>query len=73
MKNNVVLTDEVDKTRIITFPIIFPVFPVFVGPYFCVGDVSDRSVEPYIEHFSIGTSHRHRYSPIEVSGHGATL
>jgi hypothetical protein len=46
---------------------------VSVAELLGVRDITDRSVEPYIEHLALGTLYRYRDTPIEVTGHSTGL
>ncbi len=70
VEHDVVLAYEMEHAGLRVFP---PPGPVVAHAVYCVGDVSYRSVEPYIKHFPLGSFHRDRDSPVEVAAHGAGL
>ncbi len=70
MEHDVVLTDEVDHAGILLLP---PFLVIVAHEVDGVGDIADRSVEPYIEHLAVGTLHGHRDTPVEVAAHGTRL
>ena len=53
VEHDIVFSDEVYQTRFGVFP---PFLPCVGQQLFGVADVADRGVEPYIEHFALGTS-----------------
>ena len=55
------------------FRIFPPGFPAFGQQLFRIGNISDRRIEPDIQHFAFSSFHRHGDSPIQVAAHGAGL
>ena len=70
MEHDIVFSDEVYQTRFGVFP---PFLPCVGQQLFGVADVSDRGVEPYIEHFALGTLYGNGNTPIQVAAHGTRL
>ena len=70
MEYDIIFSDEVNQTRFRVFP---PCFPAVGKKFFGVGDVSDRSVKPYIEHFSFCSFYGNRDTPIKVTAYGTWL
>ena len=70
MEHDVVLADEVEHTGFGVFP---PLCVIVAHKVDGVGDVTDRSVEPYVEHLALGTLHGYGDTPVEVAAHGAGL
>ena len=65
-----------DETGVFVLPPLLPRAPafwVFLAQFLGVGDVADRSVEPYIEHFAVGTFDRDGDAPVEVACHSSRL
>ena len=76
MEHDVVLSDEVYETCILVLPPLLPctmLLGVLVAQLLCVGDISDRGVEPYIENLAVSTLHGYRDTPVKVTCHGARL
>jgi hypothetical protein len=73
MKYNIVFANEMDQSCVVTFPIVFPVFAVLVGPHFGIGNVADGRIEPHIQDFAICTSQRYRNAPIQIPRHCPAL
>ena len=70
MEHDIVFSDEVYQTRFGVFP---PFLPCVGQQLFGVADVADRGVEPYIEHFALGTLYGNGNTPIQVAAHGTRL
>ena len=74
VEDDIVFSDEMDHPCVFLFPPFLPV-AVFPGLRLTelnrIGDVSDRSVKPYVEHFSFCSFYRHGYAPVQVTGDGA--
>ena len=69
VEDDIILTDEVDELRLLIFPILLP-----IGRKVLRGrDIANRSIEPYIEHLTLGTLNRHGNTPIQVAAHGTGL
>ena len=49
------------------FRIFPPGFPTFGEQFFCIGDISDRRIEPNIQNLPFRTVHRHRNPPVEIA------
>ena len=64
MKNNIILTDEMDHLRLGIFP---PFLPTVGQQLLRVRDVADRRVEPDIQDFTLGSLDRHGNAPIQVA------
>jgi hypothetical protein len=74
MEYDVVLADEVDETGRRVFPPSLPRAELLwfsIAELFGVGDITDRRIEPHVEHFAFCTLHRHRDTPIKVAGYSA--
>ena len=72
MEHDIVLADEVNETSLWVLPPLLPCAPLLrmsIAEFLGVRDISDRSIEPYVEHFALGTLYRHRNTPIEVASH----
>ena len=69
MEDDVVLADEVHHLRILALPILFPVGCEVLRR----GDVTDRCVEPDVEHLALGTLDRNGNAPVQVAAHGTRL
>ena len=59
-----------NKTGIFRLP---PRLPTIGTQLFGIGDIAYRGIEPDIQHFSFGTLHRHRDTPIQIAAHGTGL
>ncbi len=70
MEHDVVLADEMHKTGVLTLP---PLLPRLRKKFLCVGNIPDRSIEPYIEHLTLGPLDRNRHAPVKVTAHSARL
>ena len=70
MENDVVFTNKMHQFGVFVFPVIFPVFALIQSPLLGSGNVANRSIEPHVEHFSIGTFDRHGNAPIQITRHG---
>ena len=55
------------------FRIFPPGFPTFGEQFFRIGDISDRRIEPDIQHLPFRTFHRHGNPPIKVAAYGTRL
>ena len=55
------------------FRIFPPGFPTFGEQFFCIGDISDRRIEPDIQHLPFRTFHWHGNPPVEVTAYGTRL
>ena len=66
MKNNIVLSNEVDQFCICVIPIGLPVFLIIDRPLFCCTDIADGSIKPYVQYFAFCLSQGHAYPPIQV-------
>ena len=76
VENDVVLSDKVYETCALVLPPGLPAAPAFgvsLAKVLGVADVSDGSVEPYVEYFALGTLNGNGDSPVEVARHGAGL
>ena len=73
---DVVLTDEVYEASLWILPPFLPCAP-FLGmcitKFLGVGDISDRCVEPYVEHLAFSSLYRNRNTPVEVACHRTWL
>ena len=69
MEHDVVLADEVHHLGVAVFPILLPVGCKVLGSRY----IAYRSVEPHVEHLTLGALHGHGNAPIEVAAHGAGL
>ena len=70
MEHDVVLSDEVNELCILALP---PLLPRHREKFLCIGNISDRSVEPYIENLSVRSLYRYRNTPVKVTAHGTWL
>ena len=70
VENDVVLANEMDKTGVLVLP---PFFPIIRQQLFGVAYISDRCVEPDIQHFAFRTLDRNRYPPIQIAAYGTWL
>ena len=53
---------------------VFPVTLPRVGEkLFGIGNIADRGIEPYIQHFAFGSFYGYGYTPIEIAAHGTGL
>ena len=69
VEHDIILADEMHHLGVFRLPVPFPIGrKVFRGGY-----VTDRSVEPHIEHLPFGTLHGHGDAPVEVTAHGTGL
>ena len=70
VENDVIFSDEMDHTRRFIFPPFGPI-SVFLGlrlaKFDRIGDISDRSIKPYIEHFTFRAFYRNGNTPVEVT------
>ena len=69
VEDDVVLADKVDHLGVLRLPITFPIGRKIL----CSRYITDRSVEPHIEHLALGPLHRNRDAPVEVAAHGTRL
>ena len=70
VEDDIVLPDEMHKPGILRFP---PFLPALGKELFGVGYISDRGIEPYIEHLAFSTLDRHRDTPVKVTAHCSRL
>ena len=70
MEHDIVLSDEMNKLCILTLP---PLLPRLRKKFLSIGDVADRSIEPYIKHLALRTLYRYRNTPVEVTAHRTWL
>ena len=70
MEHDVVLADEMHQFRVLGLP---PFLPGLRKQFLGVGDVTDRRVEPYIEHLALGAFDRYRDAPVQVTADGPRL
>ena len=70
VEHDVVFSDEMEQAGFGIFP---PCFPTVGKQFLCIGDISDRSIEPYIQHLSFSAFNGHRNTPVEVAAYGTWL
>ena len=70
MEHDVVLSDEMNKFCILALP---PCLPTLRQKFLSVGNISDRSIKPHIEHLALRTLYRYRHSPVKVTAHRTRL
>ncbi len=70
MEHDVVFADEMEHACLGVFP---PFGIVVTNEVDCVGDISDRRIEPDIEHLAVGSLYGHGYAPVEVAADSAGL
>ena len=70
MENDIVLSDEMNELRILALP---PFLPTLRKKFLSIGDITDRGIEPYIEHLSVRSFHRYRNAPVKVTAHRTWL
>ena len=66
MEDDIVLADKVYQLGFLRLP---PFLPTLRKQFLSVGDVTDRRVEPHVEHLSFSSFYRHRNAPIQVTAH----
>ena len=69
VENDVVLADEMHHLGVLVLPVFFPVGRQILGRR----DVTDRRVEPHVQHLPLGTLDRNGNPPIQVAAHRAGL
>ena len=69
MEYNIIFPDKMDHPGFGILPIFFP----FRSQIFRCRNVSDRSIEPDIEHLSFRFIERYGHPPIQIAGHGTGL
>ena len=69
VEDDVVLTDEVHHLGILALPIFLPIGRKILSSR----DITNRSVEPNVEHLTLGTLNRNGDTPIQVAAHGTGL
>ena len=70
MEYNIILSYEIDNTRVIAFPIFLPRVR---QKFLCVGNIAYRGIEPHIKHFSLRSFYRDRHAPVQIAAHRAGL
>ena len=70
MEWDVILSDELEEFSVLRIPP--PILPVLCG-IGCNGDISDRSIEPNVEHLLVITFLWYRNSPLQVTGYAPFL
>ena len=76
VEHNVVLTDEVNQTSVLVLPPLLPGTPLLrlaLTQLNGVAHIAYRSIEPHIEHLTVGSLHRNRNAPVQVARHGTWL
>ena len=71
MEHDVVLSDEVQETRVIRLPPLLPVVTLILRPLFGGSDVADGRIEPHVKHLAFRVRQRYRHTPFEITGHRA--
>ena len=66
MEYDIVFTDKVNQAGFGIFP---PGFPSVRQQLFCVADVADRGIKPYIQHLSFCSFYGYRNTPIKVTAY----
>ena len=69
VEDDVILADKVDHLGVLRLPIMFPIGRKVL----CSRYITDRSVEPHIEHLALGPLDGNRDAPVEVAAHGTRL
>ena len=75
MEHDIVFADEMDKSGLGVFPPSLPraQFRMGVAQFLSIGDVTDGSIEPNIEHLSLCSLNRNRNTPVEVASNGTRM
>ena len=69
VENDVVLADEVHHLGVLRLPVFLPVGRKVL----CSRYITDRCIEPHIEHLALGALHGNRNAPVEVAANGTRL
>ena len=70
VEHYIVFADEVHQLGVRALP---PLLPIVGKKLHGIGDITDGSVEPYIEHLAFGSFDGHGNAPVEVAGNGTRL
>ena len=69
VEHDVVFADKMNHLGVLRLPIPLPIRRKVL----CSRYITDRSIEPHIEHLALGALHGNRNAPVEVAAHGTRL